>query len=73
MAIIMNMCSYVVEETNNAEKNSEFEVMHASLDLQQMPGLHQAEEHFNIGRRSMPISLVSVDIENFLEKMSATT
>ncbi len=69
MTIIMNMCSYSVEENSNSEISNELEANFEAVN-QAMMGIHQLGVYLNLRSRYIPISLATVDIEIFLRKMS---
>jgi len=69
MTIIMNMCSYSVEENSNSEISNELEANFEAVN-QAMMGIHQPRVYLNLRSRYIPISLATVDIEIFLRKMS---
>lgn len=71
MAIIMDMCSYVIEEKSSAESIYGHIAKRTNLDSELLLEIRQSEEIYNIGRNGLPISLTKVDIENFLQQMSA--
>ena len=70
MTIIMNMCSYDVEENSSSEIRNAHEA-NCEAVKQVLVCIHQPEECFNPRNRNMPISIATADIEIFLKKMSA--
>ena len=72
MAIVMNMSSYVVEETDATENNYSDEAMRVGM---MNPPLQLALQQHNTTlvkrHAALPPSLAAVDIEVFLQKMCA--
>jgi len=69
MAIMMNMSSYVVEEMSSTVGEYRDEAMRAAISLQIAMQHHQAT--LVEREKAFPTSLATVDIDMFLQEMSA--
>jgi len=70
MTIILNMCSYAIEEMPKSEAIGKYKASCTDLRPQTLLDCRQTEVISNIRLGNFPISLATVDIENFLQKMS---
>jgi hypothetical protein len=71
MAIVMNMSSYVIEETSATDSRYEDDAMHAYMS----PSLQLVtlRDDATLGNRlvTLPPGLATIDIEMFVQRMSA--
>lgn len=71
MSIVMNMSSYVVEEITGTEIGYRDDAMRAAMAPSLQLAIQQQQAALAKRSTAMPASLAEIDVERFLQAMSA--
>ena len=71
LSIVMNMSNYVVEEISATETVHREEAMSAEMNSPLLLAIQQHDATLVPRHAILPASLASVDVDTFLQKMSA--